>query len=526
MEQILTNKINIRLLREDIKEYEDALKDVKDLNKVEISENKTFYYKDYFATEPTWVQKFFINALSGHDFSNKSSGGLLLITKKHKGKTRIFAVTFGQGYHLLQLGVAEERFGLRVALNSIEKAAFRKIEKKSMESSPKNLSEQLSKYGEVTNFGINFEQDLITSITAKSKLESLGVTLTGKEALSISTKVDISSIDPLLQKCLEQFEKVDYQENFAWIDHIEEIKNPKTIRSLNQQLSEKLTKKDFDDIWMAVPEIIEWSDVKGFAFDKSDLDSPHEDIHLEKFVKYVSFIESDFEANISLLKKKEILCLSLENDSILKKWKVFHCLYCEITDDSSMFLLSNGKWYQVEQDFVKQIDSFYDSLLKNNVQLPHYNHDNEAEYNLDCAKQLTNTFLMDKKLIHHGSRYSSIEFCDLVTINKQLIHVKRYSGSSTLSHLFNQGYVSAELLCGDQEFRSKLKSILPENVPIELDSKPDTSEIEIIFAIISSKIKNFDLPFFSKISLKNICIKLTQILGYKVSLSIIENKSD
>ncbi len=51
---------------------------------------------------------------------------------------------------------------------------------------------------------------------------------------------------------------------------------------------------------------------------------------------------------------------------------------------------------------------------------------------------------MDKKNIPYGGGYSRIEFCDLFSKSKQMIHVKRYGGSSVLSHLFNQGLVSGE----------------------------------------------------------------------------------
>lgn len=63
---------------------------------------------------------------------------------------------------------------------------------------------------------------------------------------------------------------------------------------------------------------------------------------------------------------------------------------------------------------------------------------------------------VDKKLISTGVSQNNIEFCDIYTSEKQMIHIKRYGGSSVLSHLFNQGLVSANLFITKQ-FESKIK---------------------------------------------------------------------
>ncbi|MBK9589344.1 MAG: TIGR04141 family sporadically distributed protein [Sphingomonadales bacterium] len=64
-------------------------------------------------------------------------------------------------------------------------------------------------------------------------------------------------------------------------------------------------------------------------------------------------------------------------------------------------------------------------------------------YNQDVAKELAGSFCMDADLITHGGGHSKIEFCDVITAEKAFLHVKRYSGSAQLSHLFSQGVVSA-----------------------------------------------------------------------------------
>ena len=71
---------------------------------------------------------------------------------------------------------------------------------------------------------------------------------------------------------------------------------------------------------------------------------------------------------------------------------------------------------------------------------------------------------MDKQNVRSGGR-TAIEFCDMFGSCKTKIHVKKGATSSELSHLFQQGTVSAELLADDQLFRDGVRSMLDAVVP-------------------------------------------------------------
>jgi len=188
--------------------------------------------------------------------------------------------------------------------------------------------------------------------------------------------------------------------------------------------------------------------------------------------------------------------------------------------------LSNGKWYEVENDFAKQVNTGYQQLRDSNssITLPTYKCKNENEYNENTAKNSDNFCCMDKKLISHGGGYSKIEFCDLYTKDKKIIHVKQYGGSAVLSHLFSQGVVSGELLLADGEFRKKVNEKLSDSHKISnANNKPNPSDFQIIFAIISSSSKQLEIPFFSKVSLRNAKRRL-EAYGYKVSLRKISTE--
>ena len=433
---------------------------------------------------------------------------------------RIFAIPFGFGRTILTPGVWEERFGLKVVLNTVDPMNLRRIDKKNLMQIPKDISEQLSRLGRTADFGIDFEQDLIRSVTGKSKVEGFGNTITGKDALSISEKVDYSNIKEFLITCYKQYVSKDYKNNFGWVDQISDIKDPKVLENLNHRMIQNIKGNNFEKTWMAVPELVDWSDVKGFSYNKSGMDL-EDDIQLTNFLTNLSEDKKN-NLDVNFLKKKKVYCFSASLDKEIESWKVYNCIYCELQDKNcgKTYLLSNGNWFEIEKNFAQQVNNDYRNALKKaaSTVLPVYNHNNEYEYNKCVAEQSVKFCCMDRKNIFYGGGKSQVEFCDLFTNDKRIIHVKRYGGSSVLSHLFAQGSVSSELFLTDKKFRSKVNEKLSVSHKFENEEKtPVPSEYQIIFAIISSSINDLEIPFFSKVSFRNVKRKL-EGYGFKVEL--------
>lgn len=113
-----TNRLNIYLMKDDpnITQYVDD-----DIPFVSLTDGSQFYGKNSNIRVPDWVSDFFGSELNGKfDFQTTSSRGLLIKTTTWNGHTRTFAITFGSGRYFLADGVSEERFGMKVVLNSVE----------------------------------------------------------------------------------------------------------------------------------------------------------------------------------------------------------------------------------------------------------------------------------------------------------------------------------------------------------------------------------------------------------------------
>jgi len=533
-----SNKLSVYLIKDEYTKPKEIIKKADELKSEDVLlDNQrigTLFYGDSHLTEPSWIKKFFGDSFEntfqsddGKDLKklfNASSKAVLLIELDIGDTTKIFALAFGYGWTLLTPGTYEERFGLRTTLNVVDPNKLRRIDKKSMTAAPKDTTEQLSRAGVAADFGIDIEQDLIMAISGKSKIETFGKTVSGKDSLSVSVNVDLKNIRDFLKECYRQYSSDEYKKNFAWIDQIVEVRNPKLVESLNNQLVQKIKDENLENLWMAVPEIVDWHNLEGFSYQgkKEDL---KDDIDIHGFLESLSEKEKQ-GISLGLLKNKHIKGFYSASEQEIHDWKAFNCLYCELEDGGTnkAYLLSNGKWYEIETDFVSEVNNDFKSSIST-CTLPQYNHENENDYNEKVPAEDNNYCCMDRKNISYGGGRSKIEFCDLLGKDKKLVHVKHYGGSSVLSHLFSQGVVSGELFLADKKFRQEVFKLLPASYQIfDVDRRPNPSEYEVIFAVISKSKKEFNMPFFSKVSLRNAKRRL-ETFGYKnVSLVKIQNQ--
>lgn len=515
-----TNKLIISLIKEEYKKN-DQIVDPGAATGFPIDGIGIFYAESSKIRQPDWLIDFFGNTLASADFKLRvsSAKAVLLVPIQYDHSKRIFAITFGQGRHLLNDDVIEERFGLKVVLNTVDPDSLRSIDKTTLGSNPKQSREQISHESSAATFGIDIEQDLVNAVTGKSQDERLGKTISGRNPLALSAKFNVHNIKDLLKICLEKYHSDAYKKNFGWIDQVRHLRDTALVNNLNFVLVEKLAKKELARIWMAAPDILDWVDTKGFRYlrKKSEL---HDDLRIGSYLAALG----DKTISFTTLNDTLIYAISTKSDDISGQWKAFQCLYAEIEMNGKIYLLNNGKWYEIAKDFTNEVLKDFDATPYSQMQLLDYEHDDEGKYNEALAQFIPGSCCMDAKNISYGGGHSKIEFCDVLTKDKKLIHVKRYSGSAQLSHLFAQGVVSGELMLQDAGFRAKVNEKLPKEHKFpNVVHRPEPQNYEIIFAIISESKSALEIPFFSKVTFRNTKRRL-QAYGYTVTKTKIVRK--
>ncbi len=454
--------------------------------------------------------------LSVDDFVKCQSEGAILVVSTLDRK---FLISFGSGHHKIKKENIERDFGLRVTINSVDPNKLRSLDKSNYQDTPLNTRSQSSKEVDILSLNIDSELEILATLTGKCNDPIFGDVITGRDNLNIIVSDSLFNLADILAQALNKYKK-PLPLDFQWIDNIGKVKDSTLCAVLDSELDSRLELNDSQDIlWLGEPEIIDWESQTGYAFELYQNAPLYPTLSLDGLKKHLH--KHGVEFNCDEIKKQKVHIIN-DNEKSHKSWSAYLCLYAEIILGNEQYILRNGVWYQISSDFEKYINRSLSEIKHYESKLPTYNHDREDEYNSYVASHLNNIHLLDKGLIHHGGKSSKFEFADLVINKKDLIHVKYYRSSSTLSHLFSQGLVSAELFVSDKEFRRKLNVKLPDDIKLKnTELRPQASDYTIIYAIATNKEIPQRLPFFSKITLKN-TIKSLHTLGFNVKLLKID----
>lgn len=515
------NKLSVYLVKEGITSANDIFEDPGKIRVLErYSENSAAYFVPSLAHEPNWLRNFFLRGGDGM-LLQANSRVVLIKSIQIDEEYRTFALTFGYARFLFREDVLEEQFGLRlkIVLNSIKQNQIRRISKASVGSNQKQSDEQLPKSSDISEFGFDVNRDLMKNVSGKSEDDMFEKSmLTGGDIFSLTVARDISNIDEFLVFCYRRFKEDTYRERFAWVDNIKYVKEKTVIQRLNERLIATIRANEFDRVWMAVPEVVAWEDIKDFKF--AGCDETFGDIYIDKVIES---IRNELTCVEQLQSKRIYARASRDETENAYEWSAYKCIIAEINLDGQEYNLNNGKWYKINNDFVASINERYLSIELCQDVFIAYNHNNEDEYNDALSASLANSYLLHKyKIAIGGGQGNNIEPCDVLWQNK-LIHVKRNGGSSQLSHLFNQALVAGQMWL-DQSFRNQLRAKMEADGYSDVISEPfNSSDYEIVIAIINAFHDGRPkIPFFSKVA---ICFTETNArnLGYRLLLKNIQS---
>lgn len=481
------------------------------------------YIKNTHGQRPRWAEV--IDSIAGRqvdELFNRTSSAVLLIRKDGN----VFAFTFGYGRFLLNMWRFEQDFGLKTALNTLDHQSLRSIDLHTLEDQPIQKKTQVARGSEASVFGVDIFRDVLRAVTGSPRQGVNYKNISGGDAIySFGLNMLVEEIPNIAANLLAYYQMELYTVSFGWVDNIRRVKNTEMLSTLDASLLEALKARD-DSLVITLPEIVEWDSVLGFSFTRSKRElSPTIDA-----CKYLDNLDEDAVSIESI--RRDRLYVTDVHENIFS-YSIYSCIYYEIDSDDTKQILFGGKWYDIDKSFMRAINATLALIGLSDIHFPDVQTweenkqskiETEGDYNKRAAERL-NCYLLDKKLVKSSKTTSPIELCDLLTSDKQLIHVKhRKGGSAGLSHLFAQGGVSAEIMLGDRAFRKDARRVLRGVDPRASDLVPldglKGADYEIVFLILGDAdaciIEN--LPFFSKVNLARVFENLSQ-RGFKVSIA-------
>lgn len=514
--------ISIYLVREGWESPDQVLSNHDKLNTILLQDGQfeaTMYWRSKTLEAPNWVAQ--LRQYTSEDLDELKGASSSAVVLRQVSE-RLFAIPFGHGWRMLDPSAIEQNFGLRIVLNSVTSTSLRALDAKSFEGATISHRRQSSKNVTVHGMGVDTDRNLISAATGTPTNTSFwGKTLDGKDAVRFVTNKRLDELDTYLEAALESSQSDSYKEEHPWVDRISMVRDASKKQELLVHLVEKLNLREFDTLWLAPPTTIDRMELEGFSY--KDLKNANIYSELDCH-EMASELYPNTPFDTTKLSKAKVYAKRSGDDVHDVKWRLLDCIQCEIVEDGNVYFLNDGDWYTVQASYLDQMDSELEHLFVQDTWLPKCEGKSEGDYNAHVANALSPTVqLMDQRLIDLGKDYTGIEFSDLMHENRHITHVKHYSGSSTLSHLFNQGLNSAILIKSYPDFREKANELLDEHMRLPGRSDPiQPNEYTVVYGIIrSGGFASRKLPLFSRVTLNRVARQLRG-MDLKVEVHMID----
>ncbi|AUG39673.1 sporadically distributed protein, TIGR04141 family [Pseudomonas chlororaphis] len=515
--------INVFLLKSGRTIY-DALSDEHAIQpqQFEIDDTSCLFYYQTNPSKPKWVDLFNdIDQIDTTQMRGRSLQGVLVLAVND----RVFCFTFGHARHLIEKASIERYFGLRTALSMTDPQLIKSIDKSNIDKIPLRSRSQSSKNLSISEFEFKFDSEILKSLTGivESTDGDDHEIVSGSDSLSLHTDVQLAQLPAIAERLITAYEDERGKEKYPWMDHIVPVRDDSVSSALDELLVSSVNQGLYNEIWIAAPRIIEYEGFSGFSYTSQRGRNGNGPVVGFELDLQRCLMEKALVGNLSVevAKSTKIYLYGTDYNKI-DTWTLYECLSGEVELAGENYLLSEGDWYRIDRDYASQVNHYFNVFPRSDIVFPRYNGAHEGDYLRSISDGVV-FHLLDQHNVRVNGASSVIEFCDLLTSDNHIVHVKKYSSSSVLSHLFSQAYVSAESLIHAPEIIEQVNAHLASQGTHTFDFNPAAQprHNHIIFAIMQSSQGALHMPFFSKVNFRQYSQRLVA-MGYHVELAKID----
>ncbi|PJR03122.1 DUF6119 family protein [Avrilella dinanensis] len=500
-----SRSFSIYLLKEGFSP-ENALKEGHTLELIQedntsLPENAIMYISNKQANPPWWKSYWGINK----NLSQSQKGALVFL----KVNENWIVLTFGSTYHQLKDEAYAYDFGIRTTLNALDPTKIRSTDILQPENA-KRQRIQSPIASELNFFSFNSDETILKKMTGAVKNEYIDLfkNITGGNSLRISSNLQSDKISGLCEELIEIYGKEDYKTSFPELQNIVPVKDPILLSHLKSKLVEAFNEDPAPlELVLAIPEIFDYSiDYKIKYSGEGSSRLEFSDVYIKGYREYLQDRGVEEIKTTEKFSKHKLRILD-DNETLIKEYSIYKSLLFDCEYNDNVYHLCEGEWYLIEKDFIQKLAEELDPIFIEKHDFLHQcEKKREDHYNGSISDVNQDVICLDKKNISPNGQYQ-VEPCDLIYIKDdylELAHIKISTRSSSLSHLFNQGVNSVELLRRNDEAKKKLLELVQANANME--TFINDGKYRITYGIISKKVdkKSIGLPIFSRISLLRI----------------------
>ncbi|WP_197410951.1 DUF6119 family protein [Novosphingobium sp. FSW06-99] len=480
---------------------------------------------------PKWAKFLELTEAEKASLYNVTAYGLVFV----QSGGRWFAVSFGLGHVKLDPDAFEQDFGLRVVLNTVDPDKLRSADVRTPDENTTSRRTQTARRSDQTAFSIDIERDIVRGLAGEPKDAAFASRVAGSDGLTLTKEMEVNDLPQVCADAFAAFGKTDYQANFAWIDQIKHVRDKATIELLDAALVAALhgclAGAIPDTLHLAYPVIYDPEKARQIRYKGFGCWNIHTDLEIADYVadmreKPLTTYEP---GNLATHRVHEV---NDEGKDDGQFWRIKECLVFETDLNGEKYVLSADRWYKIDTNLATAVTAFFAGIDQHTMP-PAVAGDNEDKYNKRIATAGHNMLCLDRKLVKPTGASYAIEACDFLQNDGAMIHIKDQTSSSRLSHLFNQGTVSARVMKMDGAFRDRLRAEIVkqeaaltltgyQTLVVDAGTPFDVDAHLIVYAVLSSGVAagTSRLPFFSLVTFRQAVNEL-RALGYKCAFAWI-----
>ena len=200
------------------------------INEAQSSLNGELFIRNSEPKTPHWAT-FFQDAgidVSEHIRPNQHSSALLFVNVA----SRIMVVALGYGRHWLKNKSLVPDFGRRFAMNAVHPEKFLCAGTRTVGTLVRTSKHQLSRTSNIREFGIDFDCEMLGSVTGVPEDVNLASRISGSDALGLTAKLELSDVRRICISALSLHKAKEYRTRFPWVDNFREVKDKKKLQHL------------------------------------------------------------------------------------------------------------------------------------------------------------------------------------------------------------------------------------------------------------------------------------------------------
>lgn len=426
-------------------------------------------------TNPPWLD--FVNDKLPDDSrikfksTSESPNGILLILLEGK----LFVAAFGRSAgSWLDKRALEPDFGIKTAMNMCGNEEIRQAKSQSNAITTTQIDRQVSRPSDSFTFGLSEAEDL-KYISAHMK-DNKKMTLQGRESLTIkvigSEKLSWEKIVGQCRTFLDKYNSKEYIKLFPNYRNFR-LATEEEVELLDAALILALRSKTFEKIQICIPEFIPDDEYSySYTNNQSRVNRIYAHLDMTQLSEHLDVPN----VTVENLQSKKIYVYSPLEDRVLShmKWPVYGCLVFECDLDGKYFILSDGRWSEVDPEFYESIIDFIKNRLREEPCEDIYKNidisddatkkNREVIFNKTAVDLVPSSILFDTAKLKIGNGRKDKEFCDVLDMPTEgpmrIINSKQYKDASSINYLFSQAKFYCEAFLHDDTFLEEIRNYI------------------------------------------------------------------